>query len=88
MFTAYCIILLVMSLIAFVMYAYDKKIAGTGKRRIRERTLLLLAALCGGIGAFAAMRLFRHKTQHRNFTTIVPLCMLAQIALGIVIALV
>ena len=74
-------LIVIMSVAAYGVYSYDKVIAGTGKRRVRERTLLLLAALFGGVGAHIAMKLLRHKTQHKQFTIPVPAFMLLQLAL-------
>lgn len=78
---------LIMSIYTFCVYAYDKKIAGTGKRRIPEKQLLLLALLMGAPGAFVAMQRLRHKTLHRQFTVTVPVCLIAQTALILYIAI-
>ena len=71
-----------MNLITFFTYAYDKHIArqNKGKRRVPERTLLLLA-FCGGcIGAAFGMFLCRHKTKHTRFLILVPLSVLLWVA--------
>lgn len=57
----------------FALYGVDKRRAARGEWRISERTLLLGAWLLGGVGAYAGMRLFRHKTLHRAFAVGVPL---------------
>ena len=51
----------------FLLYGLDKLKAQRGKWRIPERTLLLFTWLMGGVGAFAGMRVFRHKTKHLAF---------------------
>ena len=58
---------LVINLIVFVLYAVDKRRAVRGAWRIPERTLLTGTWLLGGVGAWLAMRIFRHKTKHRAF---------------------
>lgn len=78
--------LLVINLLALLLYGVDKLLAkikerAPGTRRIPEKTLLLLAALGGGVGAWLGMELFRHKTQHRSFRILVPLCTLLWIVL-------
>ena len=70
--------LLLINLAALAAYGLDKALAKIKEhaprtRRIPEKTLLLLAALGGGPGAWLAMELFRHKTQHRSFRICVPL---------------
>ena len=64
-----------MNLITFIVYAYDKRIArqNRGKRRVPERTLLLLAFFGGFLGAALGMALCRHKTKHTKFRILVPL---------------
>lgn len=64
-----------MNLVTFIVYAYDKHIArqNRGKRRVPERTLLLLSFLGGCIGALLGMILCRHKTKHAKFLVLVPL---------------
>ncbi len=63
----------IMSVITFFMYGADKRKAKKGKWRISEKALLLCALCMGGPGAFAGMRVFRHKTKHLHFRILVPL---------------
>ena len=67
--------LAVMNLVTFIVFAYDKHIAQQrrGKRRVPERTLLLLSFLGGCVGAALGMVLCRHKTKHAKFLILVPL---------------
>ena len=76
----YTALLAVMGIIAFAAYGLDKRNAKKGAWRTSEKTLLLLAACLGGVGAFLGMKVFRHKTQHTSFKLIVPLCALIQLA--------
>ncbi len=79
----------VMNLVTFIVYAYDKHIArqNKGKRRVPERTLLLLAFLGGAYGALLGMLLCRHKTKHTRFLVLVPLfAILWTLGLGALIA--
>ena len=69
-----------MNAIAFVTAWADKRRAVKGRRRIRERTLFLLAVLCGSVGLYAAMLLFRHKTKHLSFMIGVPLIFICEAA--------
>jgi uncharacterized membrane protein YsdA (DUF1294 family) len=71
---------------AFVLFAADKAIAKwhSGGNRMPERTLLASAALGGG-GAWLAMVLLRHKTQHARFRRGVPA--LAVASAGVIAAL-
>lgn len=75
--------LAIMNLIAFVAMGVDKRRARRHQWRIRERTLLLLAALGGSVGAWAGMAVFHHKTRHNRFRFGVPALLLVQLALGI-----
>jgi len=70
----------VVSVITFVTYAADKSRAGTGDRRVPERTLHLLALVGGWPGALVAQRYFRHKTLKRRFQVIFWLIVLAHFA--------
>ena len=74
-------LLVIINFVAFGMYGIDKAKARQGAWRISEKALLTVTALFGGIGAFAGMRVFRHKTQHLKFTLLVPVFMVIQIAL-------
>lgn len=55
------------SVIAFAGYAWDKRAAKRGRRRISERRLLELSLMGGWPGAWLAMRALRHKTLKKNF---------------------
>ena len=71
---------LVVSLISVIITVFDKKIAGTGKRRIPEATLLLWSALGGSVAMYLTMHAIRHKTQHKKFMIGIPLIMVLQVA--------
>ena len=62
----------VINLIVFSLYGADKRRAKKGAWRIPERTLLTGTWLMGGVGAFAAMRVFHHKTKHLAFQISAP----------------
>ena len=69
------------NVIAFILYGLDKLWAKKGRWRVPERSLILIAAAGGSIGAIAAMKVWHHKTKHNKFRLGVPAILLAQIAL-------
>ena len=71
------------NVVTFLVYGLDKWKAKQGAWRIKESTLLLLAAVGGSVGALLGMQTFRHKTKHLQFTVGVPLILLVQIALAV-----
>ena len=71
--------LLIVNVVAFLAYWDDKHKARRKAWRTPEATLLLLAAIGGSVGAWAAMQLFRHKTNHPQFYIGVPLIFVVQI---------
>jgi uncharacterized membrane protein YsdA (DUF1294 family) len=56
-----------MSLLCFLVYAWDKSAARAGRWRIRESTLLLLGLFCGWPGGLLAQQLLRHKSAKVSF---------------------
>lgn len=66
---------------AFILYGLDKLWAKKGRWRVPERSLILIAAAGGSIGAIAAMKVWHHKTKHNKFRLGLPAILLAQIAL-------
>ena len=75
------IYLVAINVITFFLYGLDKWKAKQSKWRIKEATLLGIAAIGGSIGAWLGMKVWRHKTQHTQFKYGVPLMLLAQIIL-------
>lgn len=57
----------VLSLVSFFVYAFDKSAAQRGARRVPERSLHLLAVAGGWPGALLAQRMLRHKTRKVPF---------------------
>ena len=68
------------NVVAFVVYGVDKYKAQKAKWRIRESTLLLLAAIGGSAGAWLGMKVWHHKTRHAKFRYGVPAILLVQFA--------
>ena len=73
--------LLGMNAAAYILMAVDKTNAMRRAWRIPE-TVLLTAALGGSLGAWLGMVSLHHKTKHKKFLVLVPLFLLAHIALG------
>ena len=59
-----------MSVIAFALYAADKRRAGRGEWRISEALLHLVELLGGWPGALMAQHLLRHKRRKRGYMVI------------------
>jgi uncharacterized membrane protein YsdA (DUF1294 family) len=58
---------LVASLVAFLMYAFDKSAAMNRRWRTKESTLLVVGLLGGWPGALVAQGMFRHKSSKVSF---------------------
>lgn len=71
--------LLIINAIGLLFMLTDKLLAKANRRRIRERTLFLIAILGGSAGSILGMYLFRHKTLHLKFTLGMPLILALQI---------
>lgn len=59
--------LIAINLVAFLLYVYDKAIAGSGSMRVPELILLLTALFGGWIGGGLAMIWRHHKTKKVEF---------------------
>lgn len=77
--------LLIINAAGFLLMLVDKWKAKKNRWRVRESTLLIVAALGGSIGSLAGMYLFRHKTQHLKFTLGIPLILAAQCLIAVVL---
>ena len=73
--------LFVINLVAILAIAIDKSAARSGDARVKESSLLIVAAIGGGIGMYIAMKLFHHKTRKNKFKVGVPAIVLTEIAL-------
>ena len=75
--------LLLINAVGFALMLIDKWKAKHNRWRIKEATLMTVAALGGSIGSLLGMYTVRHKTKHLKFTVGIPLILVAQIALAI-----
>lgn len=67
---------LIWNIYVFIAMGRDKRLAKLGQWRIQEFNLLLMGFVLGGIGLFAGMKFFRHKTQHKKFVIGAPIMIL------------
>lgn len=70
--------LLIINALGFLLMLVDKLKAKKNRWRIRESTLITVAALGGSVGSLLGMYTFRHKTQHLKFTLGIPLILAGQ----------
>lgn len=68
-----------------IMTVYDKSAARHKKRRVPERTLLLIGFLGAALPMFITMQIIRHKTKHLQFMIGLPAEFLLHAALIIII---
>ncbi|WP_407310426.1 DUF1294 domain-containing protein [Desulfosporosinus sp. SB140] len=70
----------------FIAMGRDKRRAKLHRWRISEANLLWMGAAFGGVGLYAGMKYFHHKTAHKKFVLGAPLLMLLNAAvLGFII---
>lgn len=68
------------SVVAVFVTIYDKSAAKTGRRRISEKTLMLIGFFGGSTAMYAVMQLIRHKTKHKKFMLGLPVFILLHLA--------
>ena len=73
--------LVIVNLVTFIFFGYDKSIAGRPVYRVPESVLLWLAFSGGSPAAGLAQLLFRHKTRKRAFRLAFFSILFAQIAI-------
>ena len=76
--------LVVINLVTFFVFGLDKlkakyKEKHEKTRRIPEKTLFILAAIGGSVGALLGRRVWRHKTLHKSFRFGIPAILILQI---------
>jgi uncharacterized membrane protein YsdA (DUF1294 family) len=69
------------NLTAFAYYGFDKGRARKGGRRVPESVLHALAIAGGSVGAYAGMRVFRHKTVKGQFRLLFWIIVAVQVLL-------
>ncbi|MBP5136244.1 MAG: DUF1294 domain-containing protein [Paludibacteraceae bacterium] len=77
--------LIVVNVVAFVLYGYDKCCARNNSWRVPESVLLTFAFFGGSVGALVGMRLFHHKTKKLKFNILVPLALILQVILCVLV---
>ncbi|MCA1915875.1 DUF1294 domain-containing protein [Methanospirillum hungatei] len=67
---------LILNIISFALFGYDKHLAMREEYRISERNLMTVAFF-GPFGAYAGMRIFRHKIRKPLFSMMIPVFILS-----------
>ncbi len=71
------------NIITFFAYGFDKMKSRGDGRRTPEKTLWLLTLLGGSPAALLAMHYFRHKTKKISFQAIIIIIIVVQVTAGI-----
>lgn len=74
----YIAYILLSSIMTFLLFCKDKKIAVKGGDRIKEKTLLSFVVFGGAIGGFIGRLVVRHKTDKVYFSFTIYLSILLQ----------
>jgi len=77
--------LIIITLITFFAFGWDKRLAKKGQRRMAEIVLLFLTFMGGTFGAMVGMTFFRHKYAKKTF--IIKLVLVVAVQLAIIILL-
>lgn len=83
MYKALITYLVAINLLGIIVTVADKKKAIKGKYRIPELDLWLIALLGGSLGTYIAMKIVRHKTNHKNFMIGIPIIIIIQLVTSI-----
>ena len=83
---AVIIYLCAVSAVSVAATVHDKCAAKKSRRRVPERTLILLSVFGGSAAMYLTMRIIHHKTRHAKFMVGIPVIMLLQLAAVIVAA--
>ncbi len=79
-FLVYAVYLIFMSSVTIFLYGIDKKLALSGKTRIKEKTLLAFSVFGGATGAMAGRIIFSHKTKKVYFSLVIYVSFVLQAA--------
>ena len=79
-FAVYSAYLIFMSSVTIFFYGIDKKLALSGKPRIKEKTLLALSVFGGATGALSGRIIFSHKTKKIYFSLVIYVSFVLQMA--------
>lgn len=77
-FLVFAIYLALLSIVSMVVTIVDKINAVRHRRRVPEKTLLILAALGGSVAMYLTMLVIHHKTKHIKFMLGIPIIVLFQ----------
>ena len=80
MFEKIILAYVIWNVVVMLIFGFDKLLAKMNAWRISEKTLFTIALFLGGAGAWAGMRIFRHKTRHNSFVYGIPLLALVNLA--------
>lgn len=73
-------LLYIMSLIAFVVVAYDKHLASFGLRRVPQFVIYIITIAFGAFGTLCSMIFFDNLTDRKLYTYGVPVALVLQLA--------